>query len=444
MSSMRIRVAVLVVATVALALTVVGVTVVGSFASRERRALDTRLGERRPQQVATALRRALARGQTTLPQVLRQPGDFARVTRSGRVVLSAGTPPSALPSGPGLRTTGDVRVLTRRLPSGALVQTGAATEPTDSRIASLRSRVLALSVAGVALAGLAAWWLAGLALGPLRRVREGAERVSTTRDLASRLPEGGGVEEVDSLAASVNAMLARLERSAAQTEHALAATRRFAADAGHEMRTPLTALRADLATLARNPGMPAPDRRAVLEEAEAEAERAARLLGALQLLARGEAGASLPREPVDLDALLDVALERAARRHPRTSFRRRTDEPAAGAQTGWPDGLASLVDNLLDNAALHGSAGGAVTVGLNGAGGRPLLTVDDDGPGVPETDRERMFGRFERGASARSGGSGLGLALVRQQARLHGGDAWIESAPGGGARVRVELAARDT
>lgn len=414
--SLRVRVAALVVATVALAVIAVGVSVVGSFAGRERSALDDRLGERPARQVAVALRRARAQGRDTLPQVLREPGDFARITRSGR---------------PGLRTTGDARVLTRRLPSGAMVQTGAAIAPTEDRIASLRNRVLALSAIAVALAGAAAWWLAGVALTPLRRLRAGAERVSTTRDLASRVPERAGVEEVDALAGSVNAMLSRLERSAGETEDALAATRRFAADAGHEVRTPLTALRTDLATLARNPNMPAEDRRVVLEEAEVEAERATRLLGALQLLARGDAGASLPREPVELDALVDGALERAARRHPAVAFSREDGEGAT--VSGWPDGLASLVDNLLENAALHG--GEAVSVRVEG----PTLTIDDDGPGVAEGDRERLFARFERGAGAAAGGSGLGLALVRQQARLHGGEASIESAPAGGARVRVDL-----
>jgi len=117
----------------------------------------------------------------------------------------------------------------------------------------------------LACAGLV-YWIASLALRPLGRLREGAARVSSTRDLTARLPAWEGPEEVDDLARSLNAMLARLEGSAAQTEAALAAARRFTADAGHELRTPLTSLRTNLDTLARNPDLPQEERARVVEE----------------------------------------------------------------------------------------------------------------------------------------------------------------------------------
>lgn len=147
----------------------------------------------------------------------------------------AGVP---VPAGPGLRTvTADgtrFRVAARERAGGRLVEVGADLAPLEERVAGLRNRVIVLSLLGAALCGLTAWWLAGLALRPLAALRAAAAKVSTTRDLSTRLPESGGPEEVDTLSSTVNAMLARLEDSAAQTEAALDATRRFAADAGHE------------------------------------------------------------------------------------------------------------------------------------------------------------------------------------------------------------------
>jgi len=442
--SLRARVAGLVVLAVAVALTVVGLVLTGSFAAREREAVDARLSERPAPALARALRRAKAAGpERALPPLLRFDDGFARLTRGGETVASLDAPAGiSAPGRTGIATVeaGDdrYRTLTRSTRGGALVQVGTTLGPTEQRIGSLRRRVLALSLAAVALAGLAAWWLAGLALAPLRGLRAGAARVSSTRDLSTRLAADGGIEELDALAASVNAMLARLEHSAADTDRALAATKRFAADAGHEIRTPLTALRTTLATLARNPDIPAAERRVALDEAEAEADRCARLLDALQTLARGDAGAALPVERIDLAALVDAAVERARRRHPEDVFALDAADGEA-AMDGWPDGVATLVDNLLENATRHGAEHSRVQVALAPcASGMWRLTVDDDGPGIAEADRDRLFGRFERG-NHRAHGSGLGLALVRQQARLHGGDAVIETSPLGGARVVVTV-----
>jgi two-component system, OmpR family, sensor histidine kinase PrrB len=246
---------------------------------------------------------------------------------------------------------------------------------------------------------------------------------------------------VSELAASINSMLGRLERSASETDAALEATRRFAGDAGHELRTPMTALQANPGTLRRNPDLSPSDRRAALAGAEREAERAARLLEMLQTLARGDAGAALPRESVDLPALTESAVEAARSRHPDVTWHLKAPRGELRV-TGWPDGLRALVDNLLENAARHGRPGGEVRTELAANGAALVLTVDDDGAGVEASERERIFERFRRGNGARTDGSGLGLALVRQQARLHGGEVSISDSPLGGARFRVSLADR--
>ncbi|HEX8065819.1 MAG TPA: HAMP domain-containing sensor histidine kinase [Thermoleophilaceae bacterium] len=371
---------------------------------------------------------------------------FARVLQGGRVLAQTGDVPGGLatPSVTGLDTVradgGRWRTLTFApeggRPGGRLVQLGTDLDPVDDRIGEMRTRVIVIALGGVLLAAALARWLAAVALRPLSRLREAAASVSTTRDLSRRLPESGAGAEVDGVAGSVNAMLGRLERSTTELEQALEATRRFAADVGHELRTPLTSIRANFDALARNPRMPDDERRAVVAELEAEQDELVGLLDGLQALARGEAGAALPMEEVDLAELVDAAVEAARRRHPETAVE--LDGPAGRLPLrGWPDGLRLLADNLVENAARHG--GGTVRVALSARDGAIGLAVDDDGPGVPEDERERIFERFARGSGARAPGSGLGLALVRQQAALHGGAVDVADSPLGGARFAVSL-----
>jgi len=446
--SLRGRAAVLVTLAVGIILAAVGSLVVTTFADRERERVDRELVERPPEALARALREGSGPGPGSFtralgPPELRPEGRFFRLIDGGEVAFAIDAPGNVgVPSEPGLRTVDagekSYRVLARPGPNGTLIEVGADLSPLEDRIVGLRNRVILIALAGVALAGALAWWLAGIALRPLGALRSAVAQVSTTRDLSTRLPQNQDVGEVDELSGSVNEMLARLEGSAAETERALDATRRFAADAGHELRTPMTALRANLGALTRNPDLQGPDREAALREAEQEAERTIRLLEALQTLARGDVGAALPRETVDAADLLDVAVEAARRRHPTIEFRARA--PERGVEiTAWPDGLRALIDNLLENAARHGRDGGTVAAAIDPRAGGLRLTVDDDGPGVPAGERTRIFERFVRGTGA-GDGSGLGLALVLQQAQLHGGSAHVEDPPLGGARFVVELA----
>jgi signal transduction histidine kinase len=436
--TLRGRVAALAFLTAAVVLAVVGTVVVASFSDREHETLDRRLVDLPPGRVLRPFSPAV-------PTDGHDPGggdEFARVLSGRRVVMSAETPTRLpLPTGPGLRTvTADgtrFRVAARER-GDRLVEVGTDLGPLEERVDGLRNRVILLSALGAALCGLAAWWLAGLALRPLAGLRAAAARVSTTRDLSTRLPDTGGPEEVDTLSSTVNAMLARLQRSAGEADEALEATRRFAADAGHELRTPLTALRANAGSLLRNPDMPAAQRQAILAELDAEADRTVRVLGALQTLARGDAAAALPRERLDLAQLADLAIDHARRRHPGVDFA--LSAPPEVSVEGWPDGLRAVLDNLLDNAATHGRPGGRVALSIAREGDVVALTVDDDGPGLADADRERVFGRFER-ADGAGEGSGLGLALVRQQAALHGGRATLDRSPLGGLRATVELGA---
>jgi len=459
--SLRGRVALLATVAVALVLLAVGATAVRSFSDREHARTDADLAARSvgalvralggpfdhappPPPPAAGAQVARAADPELGPQELRPKGEYIRVVSGRRAVISIDTPDGlALPRGTGLKTLHDGdgrahRSLTRAAPNGHLLEVGIDLSAAQERIASLRNRLLLLGSVGVAVVAGLSWWLAGLALAPLRALRAAAGHVTSTRDLSMRLSVEGAPEEVSALAGSVNAMLGRLESSAAATEAALEATRRFAGDAGHELRTPLTALRANLGALRRNLDLAADERRRLLEGSEREAERAGRLLEVLQTLARGDAGAALPRESVDFSALAEAAVDAARARHP--DHRWQLEAPSDELQiTGWPDGLRALIDNLLENAARHGRSAGQIRAKLCRDEGTLVLTVDDDGPGVGVSERERIFERFARGDGAGHAGSGLGLAVVRQQARLHGGEALVSDGPLGGARFEIRL-----
>jgi two-component system sensor histidine kinase PrrB len=304
-------------------------------------------------------------------------------------------------------------------------------EPVDDRVARIRNIVLLLGLGALLATALIAWAFTGFALRPLARLQAGATRVSGTEDLTAGLPEDDGPEEVRSLAGALNGMLGRLRAS-------MLATRRFAADAGHELRTPLTGMQANLDALDRNPDLPVEQRTELVRETLDEQQRIVALLDGLQALARGEAAESLPREDVELADLVDTAVFSARRRRPGVSFDL-VDDIGDATVHGWAGGLRLIVDNLLDNAAIHG--GGQVRVGLEQRDERLVIRVDDDGPGIPPEERERLLEPFARGVAAAvaTDGTGLGLAIVAQQVALHGGTLALGESPLGGLGVEVGL-----
>jgi two-component system sensor histidine kinase MprB len=212
---------------------------------------------------------------------------------------------------------------------------------------------------------------------------------------------------------------------------ARAAQRRLVADASHELRTPVTALRTNAEVLLEGDGLPPAQRRALLADVVRQAEELTALVGDVIELARGEQPAEAA-DDVRLDVLVAEAVERARRHAPGVRF---TTDLRPVVLEGLPDRLGRAVNNLLDNAAAHGS-GGDVEVAV-----RPgEVVVRDHGPGVPEDELEQIFDRFRRGANARgTAGSGLGLAIVRQVAERHGGTVSAALPPGGGLEVRLAL-----
>ncbi|MCX5194936.1 HAMP domain-containing histidine kinase [Streptomyces sp. NBC_00249] len=295
----------------------------------------------------------------------------------------------------------------------------------DDATRAIAAGLLAGAPPLIAFAAALAWWVTGHALRPVTAIRTGLASV-TASELGRRVPDPGGADEIARLARTVNDTLDRLERSDARQ-------RQFTADASHELRNPLAAVRSRLEVAL---AVERPDRESVAA-ALAETERLQRIAADLLLLARLDGGPAPGRaEPVDL-ALL--AAEDAARR-PAPRVPLRLDAPAPVPAYGDPARLERALANLADNALRYARSG--VTVRARERDGWAVLEVADDGPGIPEADRGRLFERFVRLDADRGragGGTGLGLAITREIARAHGGDVRALGAPGGGARLVLRI-----
>jgi two-component system, OmpR family, sensor histidine kinase PrrB len=449
--SLRVRIVVAALAALTLGGLLAGGALVTAIARDGRRAVDRDLTAR-AQTIAHRVMEPPMRGYgppgamggegIAGERLLTGSGTFVQLIRDDQVVAEAGDLPDEPPAAPRDDGFATVRIgghewraltFTADPTDNLRVQVLSSLAPVEARVARIRRIVVLVGLLALGLTALAAWGFTTLAIRPLARLRAGAARVTDTADLRVRLDDDEGPAEVRSLASDLNQMLARLQAS---TD----ATRRFAADAGHELRTPLTALSANLETLQRNPNLPDDQRRVLLAEMSAEQGRMVHLLEGLQALARGEAAEALAREDVELADVVDAALFSARRRHPQTTFDL-DGEDGEVVVHGWGDGLRRLVDNLLDNAALHGRPQGIVRVSLARENGQALLCIDDDGPGVPAAERPRLLEPFERGERTDAPGTGLGLAIVAQQVALHDGALALEDSPLGGLGVRVRLPA---
>ncbi|WP_280263287.1 sensor histidine kinase [Nocardia abscessus] len=293
---------------------------------------------------------------------------------------------------------------------------------------------LGIGVAGALLAALLGWYLAGFAARPLRRLANATHSIDTLEQLPPL--SGRGAREAEELSDAITRMLARLEAAHRATNRALTSARDFAAVCAHELRTPLTALRTDLQVLATKE-IPAQQRGAILAEVLFAERQIENTLTDLERLAVGELTGPDVFEPFELCDTLDRAVHDARRRHP--GVRVELAECAPVTVTGLPGGVMLIVTNAVANAVQHGHAETVVVSARSGPQDCMEIVVDDDGRGIPEALRGDAFDRFVKGPG--SPGSGLGLALVRQQAELHSGTAELDESPLGGARLRVRLRA---
>jgi len=285
----------------------------------------------------------------------------------------------------------------------------------------------------IGIAGLGGHWLARRALGPLDRMAKHAERL-TAENLGERLPVENPDDELGHLARVFNLSLARIEESFAQL-------RRFTADASHELRTPLTAIRTVGEVALQDPQHPDRYREAIGSMLE-EVDRLSRLVGSLLVLSRADASPALHRQELrlidlvkDSASLLEVLADEKGQR---------IDVDGDPALTAEVDGLIlrQALINLLDNAIKHSPPGAAVRIQVVGSAGDAIIEVADQGPGIPEAHRSRVFERFYRIDAARSrdeGGAGLGLAIALWAVQAHGGRIELESEEGRGSTFRILL-----
>ncbi|MEZ0364045.1 sensor histidine kinase [Mycobacterium sp. pUA109] len=315
----------------------------------------------------------------------------------------------------------------------ASIAVGAPVTETQHRINELHLRVLGICggvIVGTVVVGWVMWLIM---INPFRMLAQQARAIS-----AQSKPDEvkvRGVREAVEIAEAVEGMLARIGIAQQRTKAALESARDFAAVASHELRTPLTAMRTNLEVLSTL-DLPDEQRQELIGDVIRTQSRIEATLMALERLAQGELTTADDHVPLDITELLDRAAHDAMRSFP--DLQVSLIPTSAVLMLGLPTGLRLVIDNAIANAVKHG---GATEIELNAVSSADgvEITVDDNGTGIPENEREAVFERFSRGSTASHSGSGLGLALVAQQAELHGGTAALEDSPLGGTRLVLRL-----
>ncbi len=298
----------------------------------------------------------------------------------------------------------------------------------------LKQGLLALLVVG-AMGVALSYALAGRVLRPLQDITTAAQRLSVER-LDARIDLGGPPDELKQLADTFDAMLARLERS-------FEAQRRFVADASHELRTPLAVMRTEVDVALADPHADAEELRAAAEVVRDATIRADRLVDSLLLLARSDRLSvdGLPlRERVELPDVARTALSAVAAEAQAKHLQVASGLAPSGV-LGDRGLLERLAGNLVENAVRHNVEGGWLRVDTGTVGGRARLSVESSGPVVDPDEVGHLFEPFRRSGTARTArtGAGLGLAIVRAVAQVHGGTATATARPSGGLTVTVDL-----
>ncbi|PSJ24398.1 two-component sensor histidine kinase [Streptosporangium nondiastaticum] len=367
------------------------------------------------------------------PLTAAQSDALARLPRDGR------------PHDVGLPGRGDYRARSVTAPDGATYLVGIPTASVQETLDTLIVVEVCVTAAGLVAAGIAAAATVRIALGPLRRVAATATRVSELPlhegevALHERVPaaEADPRTEVGQVGAALNRMLGHVGSALMARQESEVRVRQFVADASHELRTPLASIRgyAELTRRTGEGGEPVgPRTRHALGRIESEARRMTGLVEDLLLLARLDAGRPQACADLDLSPLVVDAVSDARAAGPGHVWR--IDLPAEPVSVrGDAARLHQVLVNLLANARTHTPAGTTVTARVRGASreGWAVVSVEDDGPGIPAELLPNVFERFARGDASRSraaGGSGLGLAIVRAVVAAHGGRVGVRSVPG--------------
>lgn len=429
--SLRARVAVATAIGTAIVVVIAGAVVWFGITSAWKERLDRRLDE-----AAGFAIPFLPRGLNEIPQSPNDQDTVITVRRDGQVRSNSDITLPPLDEGYADTYINGVRYRVRtvevRTPQPATVEVGATYDDTIAQTNNLHRRVILICGLSIGAAAVFAWLLAAFAVRPFKRLAQQARSIDA--DERPQVAVRGASEAVE-IAEAMQGMLQRIWTEQDRTKDALASARDFAAVSSHELRTPLTAMRTNLEVLSTLE-MPDDQRKEVLGDVIRTQSRVEATLTALERLAQGQLSTSDDQVPVDISDLLDRAAHDAMRIYPGL------DVSLVPSPTciimGLPAGLRLAVDNAIANAVKHG---GATRVQLSAESSRAgvQIAIDDNGVGVPEDERQVVFDRFSRGSTASHSGSGLGLALVAQQAQLHGGTAALEKSPLGGARLALRL-----
>ncbi|WCH97265.1 HAMP domain-containing sensor histidine kinase [Streptomyces moderatus] len=338
-----------------------------------------------------------------------------------------------------LSSLDDYRVVASRGIDGDVLITGLPLEPVEAAVHRLELVAGIVFGAALAITGVAGGLWVRWSLRPLSQVAATATQVSELPlvsgevTLPSRAPESDPRSEVGRVAGAFDRMLGHVEDALTKRHASEERLRRFAADASHELRTPVASVRghAELALL--HPGPVPPEVTRALERIAAESARMGEMVDEMLLLARLDAGRALQRQPVDLTRLvLDAVTDARAAGPDHRWTLELPEEPVT--VTGDEHRLHQVLANLLANARIHTPEGTQVTVSLEFDSGAAVLTVHDDGPGVPEDVAPGVFERFTRADRRRTedagSGAGLGLSIVAAVSEAHGGSVSLESSPG--------------
>lgn len=392
-----------------------------------------------PGQAVGTLSARIVDGQVLQAGLLDAEGDTRRITGAAAARLPT-IPADGEPHTLDLERVGNYRLIAELRPDDVVLVTGLPLDELDGIVGRLAMIVGLVALGGLVLTGVASAVLVRLSLRPLSRVAATAVRVSRLRldrgevAVAERVPAGDTDPrtEVGQVGDALNRMIEHVAAALVARQASETQLRQFLADASHELRSPLAAIRgyAELAGRSTEPLPPDVDH--ALRRVSSQAERMTSLVEDMLLLARIDAGRPLAREPVDLSQLVVDAV---------------SDAHAAGPDHHWtlalPDDavvvdgdaarLGQVLANLLANARVHTPAGTTVRAELGNGPGEVVMAVLDDGPGIPAELLPRVFGRFARGDSSRSraaGSTGLGLAIAHAVVVAHGGTISVDSVPG--------------
>ncbi|MEC7924220.1 MAG: ATP-binding protein [Actinomycetota bacterium] len=319
------------------------------------------------------------------------------------------------------------RVLSREVPPAGLIQIGRDLSEVDAVLGEMKNRIILFGAGGILFASLVAWVFVSRFTRPVVRLTKAAEKVAKTQDLVAFIEVGEGDSEVNRLAESFNIMLEALATSREQQQ-------RLIEDASHELRTPLTSLRTNIEVLLRSSSIDPAEQSAILADVKVEAEQLGVLVTELVELATSVSRQEESFTESDLGEVADEVVDQ---------FRRRTERDLTLTVAGENIreirifGIQRAISNLIENAIKFSPE--EMPIDISVKDGR--VAVRDHGTGIPEADKARMFDRFFRSTTTRSmPGSGLGLSIVSEVIRIHGGEVFVEDPPNGqGTIVGFEI-----